>query len=185
MRDVLFSVLLISLAAIMPASKAGAEAWSYVSSGTCLASPEGFNSKLEPVNSGVAWTTTFQSAGSADANGTIVEVGQSVDTASFGVGPRMHTPAAHAYRSSFSFTIKASGENGRASLRAKSSQGSFIAGPNTGVAFTVSGFELTRMQGDDIFAVYSSAGSPIIQTLAIANGTKFQRVCVLTVSIRH
>jgi hypothetical protein len=185
MRDVLFSVFLIALAATMPASGASAEAWSYLSSGTCLASPEGFNSKLEPVNSGVAWTTTFQSSGSADANGAIAEIGQSVDTASFGVGPRMHTAAAHAYRSSFSFTIKTSGENSRASLRAESSQGSFIAGPNTGVAFTVSGFELTRVQGDNIFAVYSSAGSPIIQTLALANGIKYQRVCILTVSIRH
>lgn len=58
--------------------------------GTCLASPEGFNSKLEPVNSGVAWTTTFNAVGTADANGNVTELGQSVDSASFGVGPRMH-----------------------------------------------------------------------------------------------
>jgi hypothetical protein len=70
----------------------------YHSSGTCLASPEGFNSKWEPINSGVTWTTTFASIGRVDAQGAATEIGQAVDTASFGVGPRMHTPAAHSYK---------------------------------------------------------------------------------------
>lgn len=185
MRRVLLCYFLLPFGMTTLADAATADTFSYIGSGTCLASPEGFNSKLEPVNSGVAWTTTFKSLGSADANGNITEVGQSVDTASFGVGPRMHMPAAHAYRNSFSFTIKTSGENGSASLHADPSSGSFTAGPNTGVTFTISGLELKKGNGDNDLAVYGSAGSPVIQTVSLANGIKFQRICVLTLSIRR
>ncbi len=86
--------------------------FAYAASGTCLASPKGFKSNLEPMNSGVAWTTTFNAAGSADASGEVREVGQSVDTASFGVGPRMHTPAAHPYKDTFSSSITGPDEDG-------------------------------------------------------------------------
>jgi len=43
----------------------------------------------------------FTSSGSADAHGNATEVGQGIDSASFGVGPRMHMTAAYAYRISF------------------------------------------------------------------------------------
>jgi hypothetical protein len=185
MRDVCWVFLLIPFATTASADAAspGASTFSYTASGTCLASPEGFNSKLEPLNSGVAWTTVFKSLGNADANGNATEVGQSVDTASFGVGPRMHMPAAHVYRDGFSFVIGTSDEKtGDTSLRAGALSGSFTAGPNTGVAFTVSGFELKKASGDSDLAVYASAGAPVIQTVSLANGIKFERVCVLTLS---
>ncbi len=63
MRAMFSSRLLMALAALPAlAGPVGANTdtppFTYRSSGTCLASPAGFNSKLEPVNSGVSWTTT-------------------------------------------------------------------------------------------------------------------------------
>jgi len=86
----------------------------YRSSGTCLVSSGGFNSKLEPINSGVSWTMTFTSVGSVDDHGASTEVGQAVDTASFGVGPRMHFPAAYAYDDTFTVAITVPGDGSSA-----------------------------------------------------------------------
>ncbi len=65
MRRALCSCLPILFAIMAVAIPAGAQALAlvYTASGSCLNSPEGFNSKLEPVNAGVAWTMTFNSMG--------------------------------------------------------------------------------------------------------------------------
>jgi hypothetical protein len=153
--------------------------FTYRASGTCLASPTGFNSKLEPINSGVAWTITFASTGSVDDHGAATGVGQAVDTASFGAGPRMHTPAAHAYDDRF--TVEP-GDDSSATFHVGMINGTFTAGPYVGLSFSLSGFELTKAMGDHGVEVYESATSPIVQTLSLASGVKFERICILTVS---
>ena len=50
-------------------------AFGYSSSGSCIASSQGFTSKLEPINPGVSWRTTFNAVGSADADDTVTEAG--------------------------------------------------------------------------------------------------------------
>jgi hypothetical protein len=154
----------------------------YRSSGTCLVSPAGFNSKLEPVNSGVAWTTTFTSTGSVDDHGVATGVGQAVDTASFGVGPRMHTPAAHAYEERLTVAITGSGDDSSATLQAGMTSGTFTAGAFAGRSFSLSGYELKKAIGDHGVDVYGSPTSPVVQTLSLTDGIKFERACVLTVS---
>ncbi len=187
MKAAFCSRLLIALV-VIPAlaepisANANAPPFTYRSSGTCLASPLGFNSKLEPVNSGVAWTTTFTGSGSVDDHGAATETGQAVDTASFGVGPRMHTPAAHAYDDRFTVAIADPGDGGSVTFHAGTISGTFTAGPYAGQSFSLSGFELKKAIEDHGFDVYGSATSPVVQTLSIANGIKFERVCVLTVS---
>ena len=69
----------VAVGASVALGEPNASAFSYAASGACLASPEGFNSKLEPNNSGVAWTTIFTSSGSADSHGNATEVGQGID----------------------------------------------------------------------------------------------------------
>lgn len=187
MRAVFSSRLLMMLVVIpalaVPVSaNTNAPAFTYRSSGTCLASPAGFNAKLEPVNSGVAWTMTFASTGSVDDQGAATEIGQSVDTASFGVGPRMHTPAAHAYDDRLSVTISQPGDDSSATFHAGMTSGTFTAGPYAGRSFSLSGFELTKAAGDHGFDVYGSTTSPVLQTLTLADGINFERVCVLTVT---
>jgi len=103
--------------------------FTYRASGTCLASPTGFNSKLQPINSGVAWTITFASTGSVDDHGAATGVGQAVDTASFGAGPRMHTPAAHAYDDRFTVAITEPGDDSSATFHVGTINGTFTAGP--------------------------------------------------------
>ena len=137
---------------------------------------------MEPVNSGVAWTTTFASTGSVDDHGAATETGQAVDTASFGVGPRMHTPAAHAYDDRLTVASTESGDDGSTTLRAGTISGTFTAGPYAGRSFSLSGFELKKAIGDHGSDVYLSATSPVVQTLSLADGVKIERVCVLTVS---
>jgi hypothetical protein len=154
----------------------------YHSSGTCLASPEGFNSKWEPINSGVTWTTTFASIGRVDAQGAATEIGQAVDTASFGVGPRMHTPAAHSYKVSLTATISKPEKDGSLTFRAGEANGSFTAGPYAGRSLTLSGFQLKRNAAENV-EVYSSADTPVMQTLFLGGGVKFERICVLTLSV--
>ncbi len=163
-------------------ANANTPAFTFRSSGTCLASPAGFNAKLEPVNSGVAWTTTFAGTGSVDDHGAAIEVGQAVDTASFGVGPRMHTPAAHAYEDRFTVVIADPGDKSGGTFRAGMTSGAFTAGPYAGRSFSLSGFELKKAAGDHGSDVYASAASPIVQTVSLGDGVKFERVCVLTVS---
>ncbi len=184
-RSVFCFCLLISLGIAAPAGTARAEepSFAYTTSGACLASPEGFKSNLEPINSGVAWTTTFNAAGRADASGRVTEVGQSVDSASFGVGPRMHTPAVHAYKDTFSSNVTGPDEDGRFTFHVRALRGTFIAGPYNGVSFAISDFELKRQIGGQEISVYDSTGSSVIQTVSLGNGVEFKRICVLTMSI--
>lgn len=155
--------------------------FSYRSSGTCLASPEGFNAKLEPKNTGVAWTSTFTSMGTVDDHGAATEAGQAVDTASFGVGPRMHAPAVHAYDATFTVAITEPGNDGGVTLQVGTISGTFTAGPYAGRSFNVSGFELKKAIRDHGVDVYGGATSPAVQTLSLAGGAKFERICAVTV----
>ena len=185
MRIVFAICLLVSPApawAEAPDAKPTASPFTYSASGTCLASPQGFNANLEPVYTGVAWTTTFTSNGSVDEHGAASEVGQSIDTASFGVGPRMHGPAALAYNSTFSVAVSDSQDNG-ATFRAGAATGTFTAGPTAGKSFGISSFELKRLARHDGGADVYGGASPVIQTVTLAGGAKFERVCVLTVSV--
>ena len=187
MRTVFCSFLLMALAAVPAlAEPIGANTntppFIYRSSGTCLASPAGFSPKLEPINSGVSWTTTFTSMGSVDDHGAATEVGQAVDTASFGVGPRMHTPAAHVYDDTFTVTITDPGNDSGLTFHAGMASGTFTAGPYAGRSFSLSGFELKKAIRDHGVDVYGSATSPVVQTLTLTGGIKFERICLLTVS---
>ena len=185
MRTVFCSFLLMTLVAVPALAEpigANTPPFIYRSSGTCLASPAGFSPKLEPINSGVSWTTTFTSMGSVDDRGAAAEVGQAVDTASFGVGPRMHTPAAHAYEDTFTVAITEPGGDSKVTFRAGMVSGTFTAGPYAGRSFSLSGFELRKAASDHGVDVYGSATSPVVQTLSLSGGIKFDRICVLTVS---
>ena len=166
-------------------TKPAASAFTYSASGTCLVSPEGFNNKLEPSYSGVAWTTSLATSGSVDDHGKATETGQAVDTASFGVGPRMHAPAAHAYDDTFSVEIDDKDHDNKdsdkgATFLAGEIKGTFSAGTFTGKGFSISGFELKRFARHAGFDMYGT--SPVKQTVSIDGGTKFERVCILTVS---
>jgi hypothetical protein len=172
----------VAVGASVALGEPNASAFSYAASGACLASPEGFNSKLEPNNSGVAWTTIFTSSGSADSHGNATEVGQGIDSASFGVGPRMHMPAAYAYRISFSSNFRFSDEDKSDRFHIASASGKFVAGPNLGLTFKLSDIELRKESVEDGFAVYGTS-SPSIQTVSLDNGVRFQRVCATKLRI--
>ena len=172
----------VAVGASVALGEPNASAFSYAASGACLASPEGFNSKLEPNNSGVAWTTIFTSSGSADPHGNATEVGQGIDSASFGVGPRMHMPAAYAYRISFSSNFRFSDEDKSDRFHIASASGKFVAGPNVGLTFKLSDIELRKESVEDGFAVYGTS-SPSIQTVSLDNGVRFQRVCATKLRI--
>jgi hypothetical protein len=186
MRTAICSCLLIlfvaSVLAAPPNSNGNARPFTYNSMGTCLVSPEGFNSKLEPVNSGISWTTIFTTSTSVDVHGVATEVGQAVDTASFGAGPRMHTPAAHAYNATFDVSVSEPAADGSVTFHARTASGSFTAGPHAGQSFSLSGFELRKFVRDDGVEVYGAA-SPVAQTLSLVDGRKFERVCILTILI--
>ena len=187
MKVVFRSLLLIAPAVAVAAPAAWSEpnvsAFSYTGSGSCLASPEGFNSKLEPNNSGVAWTTTFTFSGNSDSHGNATEFGQAIDSASFGVGPRMHKPAAYAYQFSFSSSFRFVDEDKSDRFYIGSASGKFVTGPNAGIAFKVSDIELGKGSFGSGFTVYGSAGSPLIQTVSLENGVKFQRICAVMLRI--
>jgi hypothetical protein len=184
MKVVFRSLLLIAPAVAVAAPAAWSEpnvsAFSYTGSGSCLASPEGFNSKLEPNNSGVAWTTTFTFSGNSDSHGNATEFGQAIDSASFGVGPRMHKPAAYAYQFGFSSSFRFVDEDKSDRFYIGSASGKFVTGPNAGIAFKVSDIELGKGSFGSGFTEYGSAGSPLIQTVSLENGVKFQRICAET-----
>ena len=57
----------------------------------------------------------------------------------------------------------------------------FTAGPNVGVTFTISGVELKGWKGENGLSVYGSTGLPVIQTISLSNGTKFQRICTMQI----
>ena len=187
MKVVFRSLLLIAPAVAVAAPAAWSEpdisAFSYTGSGSCLASPEGFNSKLEPNNSGVAWTTTFTFSGTSDSRGNATEFGQAIDSASFGVGPRMHKPAAYAYQLSFSSSFRFVDEDKSDRFYIGSASCKFVTGPNAGIAFKVSDIELGKGSFGSGFTEYGSAGSPLIQTVSLENGVKFQRICAVMLRI--
>ena len=180
MRSAFCTCLLISLGIAAPADRAAAETpvFAYTISGSCLASPEGFNSKLQPVNPGVAWRITFNAVGGADANGNVTEVGQSVDSASFGAGPRVHVPAANAYKDVFIFTVTKPNGDGGSILHMGTVSGTFTAGPNAGLRFTISDLELKGWIGNGV-SIYASSESPVVQTVSLSNGTRFHRICTV------
>jgi len=154
-------------------------AFAYSSSGSCIASALGFNSRLEPINTGVAWRITFNAVGSADANGKAAESGQSVDSGSFGVGPRMHAPGASAYKDTFAIAVTRPNADGSSTLHLGIVSGIFAAGPDVGRRFTISDFELKGWAGANGVSFYGSGEQPILQTVSISNGTKYQRVCTM------
>jgi len=180
MRSAFCSSLLISLGIAAPVDPAGAETavFAYTISGSCLASPKGFNSNLQPVNSGVAWMIIFNGVGGADANGNVTEVGQSVDSASFGAGPRVHVPAATAYKDVFISTVTQPNGDGGSILHMGTVSGTFTAGPNAGLRFTISDLELKGWIGNGV-SVYASSESPVVQTVSLSNGTRFHRICTV------
>jgi hypothetical protein len=179
----LFGACLFLSFALAAASAEGGKmpTFGYTSSGSCIASPLGFTSKLEPINPGVSWRTTFNAVGSADANGKVIEAGQSVDSASFGAGPRMHSPAANAYRDTLAVVTTGPNSSGSSSLQQGMANGSFIAGPNTGVRFTISNLELTGWSGTNGLRTFGSSDSPAIQTVSLSDGAKFQRICTMLI----
>jgi len=95
----------------------------------------------------------------------------------------MHMPAAHAYEDTFSFTVTESDGDGSFILHVGTLTGTFTAGPNAGVTFVISGFELKKGIKDNGLAVFRSVGSPVMQTVSLANGIKFKRICMLIASI--
>ena len=154
-------------------------ALTYATSGTCVNSPEGFNSKLEPTNPGTAWTTTFNAEGSADTNGNVTEVGQSVDTASFGAGPRMHSPAANAYKGTFTSRAEPNSD-GSYSIVTGALSGAFTDGPYAGQTFTAApGLPLKQSLGQNGVSIQTTTGAPVIQTFSLSNGIRFQRICIV------
>jgi len=182
MKSVFGACILISFGLGTASAEGGKmPTFGYSSSGSCIASLLGFTSKLEPINPGVSWRTTFNAVGRADADGKVTEAGQSVDSASFGAGPRMHTPAANAYRDTFVVTLTGPLNDGSSSFQLGISSGAFIAGPNTGVRFTISNFELKGWSGKDGMRTYGSNDSPTIQTVSLSDGTKFQRICTMLI----
>jgi hypothetical protein len=152
----------------------------YVTSGNCLNSPNGFTAKSEPVHSGTAWTTSFHAVGTADANGTVTEIGQFIDGASFGVGPRMHSPAANAYKATFTSTVTANAD-GTYTIAMGKLSGTLTDGPFAGKTFTASpGLTFKRWPSQNGVAVQATAGAPVTQTVSLADGATFQRICTAT-----
>lgn len=182
MRNIFISayfVLIGTAAANADSSKA--VAFGYASSGSCVASALGFTSKLEPVNPGVSWRITFNAVGSAGTDGKVTEAGQSVDSASFGAGPRMHEPAGSAYRDAFTTSITGPNADNTSVLHLGTTSGKFTAGPNTGLSFTVSDFELKGWVGSKGVSIFGSSESPLVQAVALSNGERFQRICTMSI----
>jgi len=182
MKSVFGACILTSFALGAASAEAGkTPTFGYSSSGSCIASPLGFTSKLQPINPGVSWRTTFNAVGNSDADGKVTEAGQYVDSASFGAGPRMHTPAANAYRDTFVVALTGPNGDGSSNFQLGMASGSFIAGPNTGLRFTISNFELKGWSGTNGMRTYGSSASPAIQTVSLSDGTRFQRICTMLI----
>jgi hypothetical protein len=179
MRTALRFGLLASFAAALVWDSADAKppAIVYTSAGSCIASPFGFTADLQPVNAGATWRTTFNVVGSADEDGNVREVGQSVDSASFGAGPRMHKPGANAYADTYASSVTGPNEDGSLTLHLGLQSGKFTAGPYAGLNFTVSGLDLKGWIGANNFAVYGSSEAPVVQIFTLSDGSKYQRIC--------
>lgn len=182
MRSVCGAFISMLIGIVLASARDGnTSAFGYSSSGSCIASLLGFTSKLEPVNSGVSWRTTFNAVGSADANGMVAEAGQSVDSASFGAGPRMHPPGAHAYKDTFTAVVTGPNANGSSNFQLKMVSGTFTAGRHAGLHFTISDFELKGWSANNGVKTYGSSETPVIQTISLGDGTKFQRICTVLI----
>jgi len=176
-------VLIIAAAAVPTDAAEAPPTLVYATLGSYLNSPMGFTAKLEPGNAGVAWTMSFNAIGTADADGNVTEVGRSVYTASFGAGPRMHAPGANAYRVSFAATAKEN-TDGSYAVVTGTLRGTFTEGSHAGQSFTVSpGLTFKRWAGQNGASVEVTAGPPVIQTLSLANGVSFARICTATTVI--
>ena len=161
-------------------AQAPSPALAYITSGNCLNSPNGFDSRLEPAYAGNAWTSTFTAEGGADPNGVVTEIGQSLDGASLGVGPRMHSAAVHAYKVTFTPTVTTN-PDGTSSMAVGTLTGTFTDGPHAGMTFTASpGLTFKRWPSQNGVSVQASVGRPVVQTLSLSDGTKFQRICTAT-----
>ena len=57
--------------------------------------------------------------------------------------------------------------------------GTFTAGPNAGLRFTISDLELKGWIGENGVSVYANSGSPVVQTVSLSNDTRFQRICTV------
>lgn len=184
MKNLFRACLLMSVgvgAASADEAKTKTPAFGYSSSGSCIASKLGFTSKLEPINPGMSWRTTFNAVGGADANGRVTEAGQSVDSASFGAGPRMHAPSANAYKDTFMAAPTGPNADGGSSFHLAMASGAYTAGPYAGLRFTISEFELKGWSGANGIRTYGSSESPVIQTVTLADGAKFQRICTMLI----
>jgi hypothetical protein len=95
----------------------------------------------------------------------------------FGVGPRMHMSAANAYADTYVSTFTGPNEDGSLTMHVGMQSGTFTAGPNAGLNFTISGLELRGWIGGNNFGVYGSSGSPLTQAFTLSDGTKYQRIC--------
>jgi hypothetical protein len=176
-------VLTIAAAALPTSAAEAPPTLAYATSGSCLNSPMGFSAKLEPGNAGVAWAMSFNAIGTADADGNVTEVGRSVDTASFGAGPRMHAPGANAYRVTFTATAKENSD-GSYTVVTGTLRGTFTEGPYAGQSFTASpGLTFKRWAGRNGASVEVTTGPPVVQTLSLANGVSFARICTATTMI--
>ena len=185
MRNILCCSLTSALALAAVTDRANAEAAKpaliRITSGTCLNSPMGFTARLEPSNAGVAWTMSFNATGTADADGNVTEIGRSVDTASFGVGPRMHSPGANAYNVNFTSTVKENSD-GSYTITTGALHGTFTEGPHAGQTFTATpGLMFKRWAGPSGTLIETTAGPPVVQTVVLANGVRFARICTMNV----
>jgi hypothetical protein len=93
----------------------------------------------------------------------------------------MHIPAAHSYKLSFTATITKPEKDGSRTFRASEAIGSFTAGPYVGRSLTVSAFQIQKNSVDNV-EIYGSTDTPVMQTVFLGGGLKFERVCVLTLS---
>lgn len=179
MKNALMSCLLASFPVAVAGDSAEAKppATVYSSAGSCIASPFGFTADLQPVNAGGTWRTTFNVVGSGDENGAVREVGQSVHSASFGAGPRMHKPGANAFNDTYASSVTGPNGDGSFTLHLGTQSGTFTAGPFAGLNFTVSGLDLKGWIGVDNFGVFGSSEQPVVQTFTLSNGAKYQRIC--------
>ncbi len=106
-----------------------------------------------------------------------------MDTASFGVGPRMHAPAASAYKVEFTSTVTENSDGSHTVVLGTLS-GRFTDGPYAGQTFTAApGGLLKQWQGQNGVFLQATAGAPAIQVLSLSNGISFQRICTVRTEV--
>ena len=103
----------------------------------------------------------------------MTEAGQSVDSASFGAGPRTHAPAMHAYKDTFVAALSEPNADGGSNFHLAMANGVFTAGPSAGLRFTISEFELKGWSGTNGIKTYGSSETPVIQTVTSPMAKRF------------